>query len=211
MNRRKIPLGLYGITAENFSNGKSNVDVVKEMINSGIKIIQYREKYKSMKEKVLEAIEISKICKENGVLFIVNDHVDIAIIANADGVHVGQDDIPVSIIRKLIGNDKIIGLSTHSPEEAKKALGEDIDYIGVGPLFPTTTKDRKAVGLQYLEYVQNNINIPYVAIGGIKENNLYDVISLGATRICLVSDIVGSNNIREKIDKLNSIIEGGNK
>lgn len=150
MNRKKIPLGLYGITAENFSNGKSNVDVVKEMINAGIKIIQYREKYKSMKEKVLEAIEISKICKENDVLFIVNDHVDIAIITNADGIHVGQDDIPVSIIRKLIGNDKIIGLSTHSPEEAKKLLEKILITLGLALCFQQLQKIEKLLDLNIL-------------------------------------------------------------
>jgi len=150
----QIPLGLYGITAENFSNGRSNYEVVTEMIKSGIKIVQYREKYKSLREKLEEAKILCELCKKNNVLFIVNDHVDIALMVDADGVHVGQEDMPVSEIRKILGANKIIGLSTHSVEDADKSLLQDVDYIGVGPIFPTTTKDRVAVGIEYMEYVE---------------------------------------------------------
>lgn len=200
--KNPIPLGIYGITAENFSKGKSNYQVVKEMIEAGVEIIQYREKFKTHREKLQEAKELSKLCKENKVLFIVNDHVDIALMVDADGVHVGQEDMPVEDIRRILGPNKIIGLSTHSIEDAKKSLEKDIDYIGVGPIFPTTTKDREAVGLEYLEYVQNNIVLPYIAIGGIKESNLSEIIERGATRVALVSEIVGAENIGEKIEKL---------
>lgn len=203
----EIPLGLYGITAENFSNGRSNYEVVTEMIKSGIKIIQYREKYKSLREKLEEAKKLSELCKENNVLFIVNDHVDIALMVDADGVHVGQEDMPVSEIRKILGANKIIGLSTHSVEDAQRALSQDVDYIGVGPIFPTTTKDRAAVGIEYMEYVEKNIDLPYIAIGGIKESNLSQVIEKGAKRIALVSEIVGADDIVDKVDTLNKIIQ----
>lgn len=202
----EIPLGLYGITAENFSNGKTNYQVVEEMIKAGIKIIQYREKTKSLREKLMEAKELAELCKKNGVLFIVNDHVDIALMVDADGVHVGQEDMPVSEIRRILGAHKIIGLSTHSVEDAENAQKQDVDYIGVGPVFPTTTKDRAAVGLEYLEYVEKNIKLPYIAIGGIKENNLSEIVEKGAKRIALVSEIVGAENIIEKVSKLNKII-----
>ena len=112
-----IPEGIYGITGDNFAHGKSNLECVKAMIEGGIKIIQYRDKTKSIKEKVKEAREIRELCKENGVIFIVNDHVDIAILVDADGVHIGQDDMDPSDVRKLIGDNKIIGLSTHSEEQ----------------------------------------------------------------------------------------------
>ena len=203
----QIPLGLYGITAENFSKGRSNYEVVTEMIKSGIKIIQYREKFKSLREKLEEAKILCELCKKNNVLFIVNDHVDIALMVDADGVHVGQEDMPVSEIRKILGANKIIGLSTHSVEDADKAVLQDVDYIGVGPIFPTTTKDRTAVGIEYMEYVEKNINLPYIAIGGIKEANLLQVVEKGARRIALVSEIVGADDIVEKVDSLNNIMQ----
>ena len=203
----EIPLGLYGITAENFSKGRSNYEIVTEMIKSGIKIIQYREKFKSLREKLEEAKILCELCKKNNVLFIVNDHVDIALMVDADGVHVGQEDMPVSEIRKILGANKIIGLSTHSVEDAYKVLLQDLDYIGVGPIFPTTTKDRAAVGIEYMEYVEKNINLPYIAIGGIKEANLLQVVEKGARRIALVSEIVGADDIVEKVDSLNNIMQ----
>ena len=203
-----IPEGIYGITGDNFAHGKSNLECVKAMIEGGIKIIQYRDKTKSIKEKVKEAREIRELCKRNGVIFIVNDHVDIAILVDADGVHIGQDDMDPSDVRKLIGDNKIIGLSTHSEEQGMKAyLNPDVDYIGVGPIFPTTTKDTAPVGLGYLEYAVKNLHLPFTAIGGIKEHNLHEIISRGAKNVCLVSDIVGADDIAEKVRQLQKLIK----
>ncbi len=203
-----IPQGIYGITGDNFAHGKSNLECVKAMIEGGIKIIQYRDKTKSIKEKVKEAREIRELCREHGVVFIVNDHVDIAILVDADGVHIGQDDMDPSDVRKLIGENKIIGLSTHSEEQGMKAyLNPDVDYIGVGPIFPTTTKDTAPVGLGYLEYAVKNLHLPFTAIGGIKEHNLHEIISRGAKNVCLVSDIVGADDIAEKVRQLQKLIK----
>lgn len=206
-NRIIIPEGIYGITGDNFAHGKSNLECVKAMIEGGIKIIQYRDKTKSIKEKVKEAREIRELCREKGVIFIVNDHVDIAILVDADGVHIGQDDMDPSDVRKLIGENKIIGLSTHSEEQGMKAYNNpDVDYIGVGPIFPTTTKDTAPVGLSYLEYAVKNLHLPFTAIGGIKEHNLHEIISRGAKNVCLVSDIVGAEDIAEKVRQLQNLI-----
>lgn len=203
-----IPEGIYGITGDNFAHGKSNLECVKAMIEGGIKIIQYRDKTKSIKEKVKEAREIRELCKRNGVVFIVNDHVDIAILVDADGVHIGQDDMDPSDVRKLIGDNKIIGLSTHSEKQGMKAyLNPDVDYIGVGPIFPTTTKNTAPVGLGYLEYAVKNLHLPFTAIGGIKEHNLHEIISRGAKNVCLVSDIVGADNITEKVKELQKLMK----
>lgn len=201
--RIEIPKGIYGITGDNFSNGKSNLDCVKEMIEGGIRILQYRDKTKSMLEKYQEAKEIAKLCKEKGVIFIINDHIDLALLVNADGVHIGQDDYPVEEARALLGNDKIIGLSTHSPEQGFKAFqNENVDYIGVGPIFPTTTKDTKAVGLEYLDFAIQNLHLPFVAIGGIHEDNLEKILARKVEHFCMVSGIVGSKNIRETVQNL---------
>lgn len=208
-NRIEIPKGIYGITGDNFSNGRSNYFCVEEMIKGGIKIVQYRAKTKDTREKVKEAREIRELCRKNGVIFIVNDNVDIALLVDADGVHIGQEDMHPDDVRKLIGDNKIIGLSTHSEKQGMEAYkNPNVDYIGVGPIFPTTTKDTTPVGLGYLEYAVKNLDLPFVAIGGIKAHNIDAIIAKGAQRICLVSEIVGADsisdmarNLQEKFNK----------
>ena len=122
------------------------------------------------------------------------------------GLHVGQDDLPVASVRKLIGSDKIIGLSTHSPEQAHEAILAGADYIGVGPIFATQTKEDVCapVGFSYLEYVAGNLDIPFVAIGGIKCHNLQEVVSRGARTVCMVTEIVGAGDIGQKICEINA-------
>lgn len=208
-NRIEIPKGIYGITGDNFSNGRSNYFCVEEMIKGGIKIVQYRTKTKDTREKVKEAREIRELCRKNGVIFIVNDNVDIALLVDADGVHIGQEDMHPDDVRKLIGDNKIIGLSTHSEKQGMEAYkNPNVDYIGVGPIFPTTTKDTTPVGLGYLEYAVKNLDLPFVAIGGIKAHNIDAIIAKGAQRVCLVSEIVGADsisdmarNLQEKFNK----------
>ena len=198
-NKSSFPPGIYGITAEKFSLGRSNPEVVQEMIKGGIGIIQYREKrpHKSSREMLEECRVIRRMTREAGVLFIVNDYVDIAQLVDADGVHVGQDDFPVAEVRRLIGPDKLIGLSTHNPEQAAAAVTAGADYIGVGPIFSTQTKDDVCapVGLGYLDQVVRTYSLPFVAIGGIKEHNLRQVLDHGARTVCLVTEIVGAGEI----------------
>lgn len=203
---KKIPEGIYGITAEKFSLGRNNKDVVEEMIKGGIKIVQYREKEKPMREKYHECMQLRSLTNEHDVLFIINDHVDLALACKADGVHLGQDDLPVAQARILLGTDKIIGVSTHSPAQAQKAQDDGADYIGAGPIFKTSTKEDVCapVGLEYLDYVAKNMDIPFVAIGGIKEHNFMSVIEKGARRIALVTEIVGAENISEKVKRLST-------
>ena len=205
INRKKIPKGLYGITMESCSNGRTNIEVVKEMIKSGIKIIQYREKDKSFKEMYKEAKILRELTKKSETIFIINDHIELAMMVDADGVHIGQDDWPINEVRRLIGDDKIIGISTHSKEQAIEAVKSGADYIGVGPIFKTNTKDYSPVGIEYLKFVVKNIKIPFIAIGGIKENNLEEIIKTGATRIALVTEITAAQNIEEKIKRLNKM------
>ncbi len=206
INKKILPRGIYGITFERFSNGRSNIQIVKEMIEAGVKVIQYREKNKSFREMYEEASILREMTKEAGVIFIVNDHIELAMMIEADGVHIGQDDWPINEVRKLVGDDKIIGLSTHEKKQALDALTEGADYIGVGPIFDTKTKDYPTVGLEYLEYVAQNIEIPFVAIGGIKEHNIEEVLKTGAKSIALVTEITQANNIKRKIEDINKKI-----
>lgn len=208
--RSKFPdTDLYCLTSHEHSNGKENIDVVREMIDAGISIIQYREKDKSMLEKYNECKVIRELTKEAGVTFIVNDNVDLAILTGADGVHIGQDDLPIEDVRRLVGRDVIIGISTHSKEQAEDAVQRGADYIGVGPIFKTDTKKDVCdpVGLDYLDYVVEHIRIPFVAIGGIKEHNISEVHAHGAKCIALVTEIVGAENIGEMINRLREEVQ----
>lgn len=201
--------GIYGITAEELSRGRSNIEVVSELLEAGVKIIQYREKNKNMKEKYQECLKLREMTKKNKAMFIVNDHVDLALAVEADGVHLGQDDLPVKVVRK-IGEDRLlIGLSTHSTKQALQAVEEKVDYIGVGPIFKTSTKKDvyKTVGLEYLDFVVHNINLPAVAIGGINEDNLAVIKKRGASCFALISDIVTAEDILEKTRRIQLLID----
>jgi thiamine-phosphate pyrophosphorylase len=209
MNRSySLPADLYCITAEEHSLGRGNIAVVKQWIAAGVKIIQYREKDKSMKIKYQECQIIREMTKQAGVTFIVNDDIDLAMMVEADGVHIGQDDFPIEKVRELIGNQMIIGISTHSPQQAQHAVKAGADYIGVGPIFATATKKDvcQPVGLEYLEYVVKNITIPFVAIGGIKESNVADVVRKGAQCIAMVTDITKAQDMIRKIDEVRKIM-----
>ena len=192
---------IYGLTDEKYSLGRGNIEVVGLLIEAGVKVIQYREKHKQMREKYAECMEIHKITESAGVTFIVNDHVDLALLVGADGVHLGQDDLPVEYVRGLVGDKLLIGLSTHSPEQALTAVKAGADYIGVGPIFSTQTKADVCapVGLEYLDYVAQHINIPYVTIGGIKEHHINQLRQHGAKCIAMVTELVGARDISQKV------------
>jgi thiamine-phosphate pyrophosphorylase len=203
-----FPTGVYGITAEKFSMGRGTLEVVQQMIKGGIPIIQYREKrpHKSFAHMLEECRAIRRLTLDAGVLFIINDYPDIAQLVDADGVHVGQDDFPVADVRRLIGPHKLIGLSTHNPDQAAAAVLAGADYIGVGPIFSTQTKDDVCapVGLGYLDHVVQTCPLPFVAIGGIKEHNLDQVLAHGAKTVCLVTEIVGSADIAATARRLHT-------
>lgn len=193
---------IYGLTAEEYSLGRSNIEVVNQMIAAGIKVIQYREKNKKAFYMYQECLEIREQTRQAGVTFIVNDHIDLAIAVGADGVHVGQEDLPPKEVRRLVGNSMLIGLSTHLPVQAETAVRSGVvDYIGVGPIFATQTKKDvgQPVGWPYLEFVAKNINLPFVAIGGIKEHNVAEVCRHGARICAIVTDIVGAADIPAKV------------
>ncbi|MCR4442281.1 MAG: thiamine phosphate synthase [Peptococcaceae bacterium] len=203
--------GLYCLTSQEHSLGRSNIEVVKEMVEAGVKVIQYREKDKKMREKLNECREIRELTRRAGVVFIVNDDIDLAMLVKADGIHLGQEDIPLAEARKLAGEGMIIGVSTHSPRQAQEAAAGGADYIGVGPLFETKTKKDVCppVGLEYLDYVVKNIGIPFVAIGGIKEQNVAEVVSRGARCVAMVTEIVGARDIKQKIASIQKLLPAG--
>jgi len=164
-------------------------------------VIKYREKTKKAGAMLAECLALREMAAKAGATFLVNDHLDVALLCDADGVHLGQEDIPPPAARKLLGPHKIIGLSTHSPAQAQAAQASGmVDYIGVGPIFATATKKDvcEPVGLEYLEYVAEKIDLPFVAIGGIKEHNIALVRGRGAKTICMVTEIAGAKDIAAK-------------
>ena len=193
---------LYALTDSRLSRGRPLEEVADKLLSSGIHILQYREKRLPAGKMLEECRMLREMTRKANACFIVNDHIDIAMLAGADGVHIGQDDLPVEEVRRLVGPDIIIGLSTHSPEQARAAAGAD--YIGVGPIFATQTKEDVVdpVGFEYLDWVVANNDLPFVAIGGIKEHNIGEVAAHGAKCCALVSELVGAPDIAEKVRKL---------
>jgi len=192
--------GLYFITDSRLTR-KSVIEDVKSAIESGVKVIQYREKEASAGSMVKEALEIKKLCMQNKVLFLINDRIDIALAVDADGVHLGQDDIPCSYARKLLGRKKIIGISASSAEEALQNEKAGADYTGIGPIYGTTTKkDAKApIGLEPIRQLQGRLKIPFVTIGGINEANIDEVLGAGARNVAIISAIVAKGSVSERI------------
>ena len=200
---------IYCLTGEKFSLGRTNIEVVQAMLDAGVKLVQYREKDKKMGAKLDECRTIREMTRQAGAAFIVNDDIDIAILVGADGVHIGQEDLPIECVRELVGDKMAIGLSTHSPQEAHEAVRRGADYIGVGPIFKTFTKVDVVdpVGFEYLDFVVAELDIPFVAIGGIKEHNIGEVVRRGASCVALVTEIVGERDIAAKITALRKQME----
>ncbi|MFA6849075.1 MAG: thiamine phosphate synthase [Selenomonadaceae bacterium] len=195
--------GLYAITAECLSAGRTNIEVVRELLAAGIKFLQYREKEKKARVMYEECRVLRELTREAGAVFIIDDFIDLALAVDADGVHIGQDDLPPEVVRELVGPEMIIGFSTHNPAqmEIANSYKDIVDYFGVGPIYETHTKKdaSKAVGLDYVRYAAMHAVHPFVAIGGIKEHNIAAVARSGASTIAVVSDVVGAKNIVGKI------------
>ncbi|MBD2872561.1 thiamine phosphate synthase [Paenibacillus arenilitoris] len=186
---------LYVITAEANHPGRSLVDVMERTLIGGAQIVQLRNKTGSRAEVLEQARSLRALTRKYGVPFIINDYPDIVLETDADGVHLGQEDLPIGEARRLLGPDRMIGISTHSLDQALKAEREGADYIGVGPVYPTDTKPgRKAVTTSYVTEAARHVTIPFVAIGGITLGNVDRVLDAGARRICAVSAIVGSED-----------------
>lgn len=192
---------LYVITESAVSKGRSNEFIVEEAIKGGAEVIQLREKQWSKDKVKEEAIKLLKICKENNALFIMNDYVDIALEIGADGVHLGQSDMSIAEAREICGDKLLIGISTHSVEQAIDADQEDVDYITIGPIFKTRVKDYE-VGIEIIKPVLDNIQKPLIAIGGINKNNIGEVLGQGAESVAVISAVVSAENVREAAREL---------
>ena len=199
---------IYGVTDSRQSLGRSTIEVAKLVLEAGVKVLQYREKDKNTGVMLEECLAIRELTRKAGCCFIVNDHVDISLLCEADGVHVGQEDLPLAAVRRLVGKKRLVGISTHRWDEARAAIEGGADYIGVGPLYATATKSTaRPVGLAYLEEAVAKCPIPFVAIGGVNERTLSDILRRGARCCAIVSAITLAGDIPAKVAHLRSIIQ----
>jgi len=188
---------------------RSHLEVAREAIAGGASIIQFREKEMSTRKMVEVGLALRALTHEKGVPLIVNDRLDVALAVEADGVHVGQDDMPAILARKLIGPEKILGVSAANLAEALEAEKAGADYLGVGPVFATATKPDAgpAIGLEMLREIIEHVSIPVVAIGGINHRNVADVIRAGADGVAVISAVVAAPDIAEAARRLRERIE----
>lgn len=187
---------LYLVTnSDKFNSEDEFLDAIASALEGGVDILQFREKNMPARKIIELGGKIKQLCSEYNTMFIVNDRVDIAAILEADGVHLGQDDLDVKSARAILGENIIVGVSTHAPEQALKAVEDGADYIGIGPVFATPTKEgRIPVGLEYVKWASENIDIPAFAIGGIDEDNVSEVIKAGAKGVAVVRAIINAKS-----------------
>lgn len=199
----KKDLLLYAVTDRHWLNGRSLHEVVQESLDGGATFIQLREKDLDKATFLDEAKDLQALCREYGVPFVVNDNVDIAIAMNADGVHVGQSDMEAGNVREKLGADKIIGVSAQTVEQAVLAQQRGADYLGVGAVFPTGSKDdADQVSLESLKAICEAVSIPVIAIGGITQQNVSQLGGSGICGIAVISAIYGQTDIPEATRKL---------
>ena len=210
MDKRRIDWSLYLITDRRIAGRRNIVDIVRDAIRGGVTVVQLREKTATTHEMIELASKIHHVTKSADVPLIINDRVDVALAIEAEGVHVGPpDDMPASLARKLLGPDRIVGVSAESPEIALQAVRDGADYVGVGDIYGTISKADagKPIGLTGLKAVVDICPVPVVGIGGISPGNAAAVVEAGARGVALISAIVGavdpaaaSRELRERID-----------
>lgn len=190
------------------SLGRSNIDAARQLIEAGVTIIQYREKHKTWREKYAEATAIAALCHDHKVTFIMNDSVDLAIACGADGIHVGQDDAPATVVRRLAGPDVVIGVSTNRIDEMKQALADGADYVGFGPMFPTASKkDAHEVVSDEAKQFALHFSLPVVTIGGISLENIGSLYKEGFRSFAMISAIVGKEDMTAAVQELRNALK----
>jgi thiamine-phosphate pyrophosphorylase len=207
MPDRTLASPLYAILDTAFCKGRGPLDFLREFLTAGVKLVQLRAKDLPSNEIFALAHAARELTRSAGATLIINDRVDIALAVGAEGVHLGQDDLPLAAAKKIAGDRLLIGISTHNLAQAKDAEAGGADYIGFGPIFGTTTKQtgHSPRGLDRLREIRNAVKIPIVAIGGIKEKNVCDVWNAGADSAAIISDLIGAENVAAKVKRILSL------
>jgi thiamine-phosphate pyrophosphorylase len=195
--------GLYVILDRQFLAGRDELDIAGQIIEGGARVIQLRDKQSKKGELLLISQKLNELCSQAGVLFIINDYLDLAMAVDADGLHIGQEDLAMPVVRRELPIDKIVGCSVTTLVQATKAQNEGADYIAVGSIFPTTTKrEATVVGVNILKELKRIVSIPLVAIGGINQNNVGEVVAAGADAVAVISAVLGEKDVRGAVRKL---------
>jgi thiamine-phosphate pyrophosphorylase len=207
--QRNIDLTLYLITDDGYLEGRDLASTIEQAIAGGVTVVQYRSKGTKTTREMFEELKILReITKKHSVPLIVNDRVDLALAVDADGVHIGQDDLPPEVVRQILGEDKIIGISTHSLEEIEKANDQPVDYIAFGSIYRTPTKEKPiVVGVELLKEAKKIAKKPLVAIGGIMPYNVDEVIKAGADGVAVISAILGFQDVKKAAESMRRAIE----
>lgn len=202
--------GLYLVTSQALARGRSTEKIVKAALVGGVRLIQLREKEMPLPQLAKLAEKIRVMTEKAGALLIINDRLDLALAVGADGVHLGQDDLPVAMAKKLAPN-LIIGASTHSIQEALAAQRAGASYINIGPLFPTKTKkwNKKFIGIPKMKQIASRIKIPFTVMGGIKTEHIPALVKAGAGTIAVVTAVTAAENPREATSQLLALIRAG--
>ncbi len=200
--------GLYVITDEGISHGLSHVQVARQAAEGGADVVQLRDKARTSKDLLSIALQIREVTRSAGITFIINDRLDLALASGADGVHLGQEDLPIPFARKVSGKGFIIGTSVRTVEEAMIAETEGADYIALSPIFNTSTKSDAGPGkgLEMLKRIKSAVSIPVIAIGGIGKGNVRQVMDAGADGVAVISAVVGQKDIVKATAEMRSLI-----
>jgi thiamine-phosphate pyrophosphorylase len=202
--------GLYLIIDAECLRGRDAAVIAGAAIRGGARVIQFRDKVRGIRDMLADAIKIRDVCRENNRLFIVNDSLEVALAVDADGLHVGQGDMPVDIARRLLAVDKLIGCSARTIDEAENACRLGADHLGVGAIYATKTKNAEVVGVERLAEIKKAVNVPLVAIGGIDKQNIAATIKAGAAAACIISAVMDKDDIESATRNLVSAMEEGN-
>ncbi len=187
------------------------VEIVAAALRGGLRLVQYRDKQGGDRQQLAQARQLCQLCHEHGALFLVNDRVDLALAVQADGVHLGQEDVPMAVARQVLGPRCLVGQSTTNPEELQRAIAEGADYVGVGPVYATPTKpDKAAAGLDYVRYAAQHCPLPWYAIGGLGPDNLPEVIAAGATRVAVVRALMAAADPQQVAHQLTAALKRAN-
>lgn len=207
-DKRDRLTGLYLILDTQALGDRRDVDVARQALEGGTCIIQLRDKVRPRSELIPVSVELKRLCAEYNALFIVNDYLDVALASDADGLHIGQDDLPLSVARMLMPGNKIVGGSAATLDEAALADAQGADYVAVGSIYPSPSKPgTRIAGLETLRWVKDTVTIPVVAIGGINEDNVAQVINAGADAYAVISAVLGADDITEASRRLASLME----
>lgn len=202
--------GLYVIIDPDACRGRSPAEIARMALAGGASIVQWRDKRRDAADQLADARAIVALCRQHGAIFIANDYPDLAVASGADGVHLGQQDLPIDAVRSIVGDAMIIGVSTNNADEARRAEAAGAGYVAVGAIFPTFTKEvTRAASLDRLREVKAAVRVPVVAIGGIDASNIASVVAAGADAVAAISAVCGADDPQAAAAELAAAFVGG--